>query len=159
MNALIDFLKMLLTLPVALSLSLLIAACGILLAAAFLIAFGVAGIHSHAGKSWHELLVATTRVRVSWIWGWSVACVLLLAYVSSLVYLERVASWLAALPYLITATLTILFAAWRPRISRIPRPRPAACDGRSRHTCRMARPSNRVRPMTFQTDAAHPSRS
>jgi hypothetical protein len=107
-----DFLRTLLTAPVALSWILLSLACVPLLALSGALAFFVAFIHAHSGKSWRELLVSTTRVRVSWIWGWAVSCLVLLSYLTALAYFERVASWIAALPYFITAALTLLIAAW-----------------------------------------------
>jgi hypothetical protein len=106
------FLVALLTGPVVLSWQLLSAACMLLSTIAFLVAYCVALVHARAGKSWRELLVTTTRVRISWIWGWTAACVGLVLYVSTLAYLERVASWFAALPYLISAVLTLVVAAW-----------------------------------------------
>ncbi len=118
MDAVADFLTTLLTAPVVLSWMLLVIACGVLLALSFLVAYGVAGIHAHVAKSWHELLVTATRLRVSWIWGWSIACILLLAHLTALAYLDRVESWIAALPYLITATLTLGIAAWLRRTVR-----------------------------------------
>jgi hypothetical protein len=107
-----EFLRTLLLAPVALSWLLLTLACGALFLVACLIAWVVAFTYAHWAKSWQELLVTTTRVKISWIWGWSAACLLLLAYVSSLVYRERVASWFAALPYLLIALVTLGIAAW-----------------------------------------------
>lgn len=114
----LDFVKVLLTAPVTLPWEWICAACGILLVLCFLIAWPVAFIHAHAGNSWRELLVTTTRIRVSWIWGWAMACFVLLAYVSTLAYLERMASWIAALPYLITAVLVLAIAAGMRRSLR-----------------------------------------
>jgi len=108
----IDFLRTLLTAPVSLSWLLVCGAVAFLLLIAWVIAYFVAIIHAHAGASWRELLVTTTRVKISWIWGWSVACFVLLVYVASLGYFERIESWFAALPYLIAAIITLGFAAW-----------------------------------------------
>jgi hypothetical protein len=107
-----DFVRTLLTEPVALSWLLLTGACALLLVFACFIAGFIALIHAHSGESWRELLVTTTRVKISWIWGWAVACFALLLYVTSLTYLDRVGSWFAALPYLISAILTLGIAAW-----------------------------------------------
>jgi hypothetical protein len=106
------FLTALLTAPVALSWQLLSLACAVLLALCSLVAYLVALIHAHIGKSWRELLVSASRVRVSWIWGWLVSCYVLLSYLTALAYLQRVASWLAALPYLIAAVVTLVIATW-----------------------------------------------
>ena len=114
-----EFVKTLLFAPVALPWLLVIVACGALFGVAFLMAWGVAFMHAHLAKSWQELLVTTTRVRVSWVWGWCAACFALLAYVSCLIYLERVAAWLAALPYLTVALVTLGIAAWLRRSLRI----------------------------------------
>lgn len=107
-----DFLETLLTVPVALSWQLLAVAVLVLLGIVLVIAWVVAIIHAHASKSWRELLVTTTRVKISWIWGWSAAAIVLLVYLTGLVYLGRVASWLIGLPYLIAAVITIGIAAW-----------------------------------------------
>ena len=107
-----DFLETLLTAPVTLSWQLLVVAVIALIGFVWVIAYLVAIIHAHAGASWRELLVTTTRVKISWIWGWSVACFALLVHLATLVYLGRVASWFIALPYLIAAVITIGIAAW-----------------------------------------------
>jgi hypothetical protein len=120
----IDFLKVLFTSPMALPWMLLIGACLVLLLFGYVIAYLVAFAHAHLGKSWRELLVTTTRSRVSWIWGWTASCIVLLLYVAGLAYLERIASWLAALPFLVTAVLTLCIAFWlrhsvRTRVVRL----------------------------------------
>jgi hypothetical protein len=120
----IDFLKVLFTSPIALPWMLLIAACLVLLVFGYVIAYVCAFVHAHLGKSWRELLVTTTRASVSWIWGWIASCIVLLLYVAGLAYLERIGSWLAALPFLVTAVLTLCIAAWlrhsvRTRVVRL----------------------------------------
>jgi hypothetical protein len=120
-----EFLRTLLIAPVALSWFLLMVASGALFISACLIALGVAFVHAHRGESWRELFVTTTRVRISWTWGWSVSCLVLLVYIGVLDYFfDRVASWFAALPYLIVALVALGIAAWlrhsvRTRVVRV----------------------------------------
>ena len=106
-----DFLKTLLTSPVPLPWLWACVAVAVLWFMSWLIAYFVAIIHAHAGASWRELLVTTTRVKISWTWGWEVACFILLVYLTTLLFLDRVDSWMAALPYLITAIITLAIAA------------------------------------------------
>jgi hypothetical protein len=107
----LDFLKALLLTPVALTWLLLSGACLVLLLIATGLATLVSMLHLHLGKSWRDLLVTTTRVRISWIWGWAASCLVLLGYAASLAYLGRVESWYAALPYLIVAATCVCIAA------------------------------------------------
>jgi hypothetical protein len=107
-----DFLRVLLTSPIALPWLMACIAVTVLWFISWLIAYFVAMMHAHAGASWRELLVTATRVKISWIWGWEIACFVLLVYLATLSYLGRIESWQAALPYLITALITVIIAFW-----------------------------------------------
>lgn len=106
----IDFFLTLLTAPIRLAWLLLAGAAGFLLLLSWLTAWVVAFVHAHAGTAWKDVLLSNTRVKISWTWGWLVACAVLLLYVAGLGYLDRVGSWIAALPYLLAALFALLFA-------------------------------------------------
>jgi hypothetical protein len=106
------FLKTLFTAPVALPWLLLLLACSLMLAFLWLLAWPIALLHVHLAKSWRELVLTTTRVRLAWAWAWIAVSFLLFSYAATLIYINRISSWIAALPYLIATLCGILIAVW-----------------------------------------------
>jgi hypothetical protein len=111
LSAFFQFLKMLLFAPVVLPW------IWVFIAAASLIGMGLipaglfSAVHARYTEGWRELLVTTTRVRVAWICGWAFTTLVILLWVATLMYLDRILSFRAALPHLFAAAATLSIAA------------------------------------------------
>jgi hypothetical protein len=110
--AIFQFLKVLLLAPVVLPWFWLVVAAASLIAMGLAPAFAFSAVHVRSAADWTELLVTTTRARVAWACGWAFTAFVILLWVATLMYLDRIFSFRAALPYLLAAATALLIAAF-----------------------------------------------